>query len=53
MMLLQQVATSQSEQMCLQVGSDQLVPTFTKNDFKWLGVLGQYLTEKFEKKTSM
>lgn len=44
--LLQQVDIGRSQQVCILVGSDQLLATYTKNDLKWLGILGLYLTEK-------
>jgi len=37
-----------SRRLCLLVGSDQLLPSFTKNDLKWLGQLGQYVSLKLE-----
>lgn len=43
--LLQQVDGT-AEQMCILVGSDELLATFTKNDLKWLGSLGRYLSIK-------
>ncbi len=47
-LLLQQVDTGSesSQQLCLLVGSDQLLATYTKNDLKWLGFLGRYLADK-------
>ena len=44
--LLQQVDIGESQQACILVGSDQLLATYTKNDLKWLGILGLYLTKK-------
>lgn len=52
-LLLQQVHQYENEKggmrrICLLVGSDQLLATFTKNDLKWLGSLGGYLNNKFD-----
>ena len=46
--LLQQVQVVEidgtSRRRCLMVGSNQLLAAFTKNDLKWLGSLGDYLS---------
>lgn len=34
--------------MCLLIGSNQLLQSYTKNDLMWLGRLGKYLTLSFE-----
>ncbi len=46
--LLQQITENKDEnrnkrRLCLLVGSDKLLATFTKNDLKWLGSLSKYI----------
>ena len=40
--LVQKVNDHRNSQTCIIVGSDKLLPSFTKNDLRWLGQLAQY-----------
>ena len=42
--LLQRVNVD-GRRRCLMIGSNQLLVAFTKNDLKWLGSLGEYLSQ--------
>lgn len=44
--LLQKITTPNTSQrrVCLLIGSDQLLQSYTKNDLKWLGALAKYLS---------
>ena len=35
---------TRGERRCILIGSNQLLATFTKNDLKWIGSLGIYLS---------
>lgn len=43
-MLLQRVEGG-SERACFIVGSDRLLPSFTRNDLRWMGRLGEYVAD--------
>ncbi len=40
--------SSETQRRCLVIGSDCLLPAFTKNDLKWLGSLASYAQLEFE-----
>jgi len=40
--LVQKVNDYRDSRTCIIVGSDKLLPSFTKNDLRWLGQLAQY-----------
>ncbi len=40
--LVQKVNDHRNSRACIMVGSDKLLPSFTKNDLRWLGQLAQY-----------
>jgi len=42
--LVQKVSEYQGSRACMIIGSDKLLPSFTKNDLRWIGQLAEYDT---------
>jgi len=42
--LVQKVSEYQGSRACMVIGSDKLLPSFTKNDLRWIGQLAEYNT---------
>ena len=42
--LVQRVSEYQGSRACMIIGSDKLLPSFTKNDLRWIGQLAEYNT---------
>jgi len=42
--LVQKVSEYQGSRACMIIGSDKLLPSFTKNDLRWIGQLAEYNT---------